>query len=176
MWTEEWFVHVLSCILQEVVSSLDVRIFLRVPEETLKQRRHERHGYHTAGTHGIHLMTPRRQKLTLFLLHLSHVSPLHCVPDPLTPPSDRVDPFCLNCIYGVQTDYIEGALWRDPPHYWEQIVWPAYVAAHQDIVEKGDVERGESNGRVSGLVIIEGLEMSMSEMVEQVCGRVLAVA
>ena len=76
----------------------------------------------------------------------------------------------------MQTDYIEGALWRDPPHYWEQIVWPAYVAAHQDIVEKGDVERGESNGRVSGLVIIEGLEMSMSEMVEQVCGRVLAVA
>lgn len=32
-----------------VVDSLDVRAFLRVPEAVLKQRRHERHGYHTAG-------------------------------------------------------------------------------------------------------------------------------
>ncbi len=34
---------------QAVVDSLDVRVFLRVPEAVLKQRRHERHGYHTAG-------------------------------------------------------------------------------------------------------------------------------
>ncbi len=33
----------------EVREQLDVRFFLRVPEMTLKQRRHERHGYHTAG-------------------------------------------------------------------------------------------------------------------------------
>ncbi|KAK7685223.1 hypothetical protein QCA50_011586 [Cerrena zonata] len=103
---------------QEVVDSLDVRIFLRVPEHVLKVRREERQGYHTA----------------------------------------------------------EGALWKDPPHYWEQIVWPAYVAAHKDIVENGDVEHGQANERVKGLLIIEGLEMSMSDAVEQVCSRLLSVA
>lgn len=34
---------------QDVIDQLDVRIFLRVPEDVLKKRRHERHGYHTAG-------------------------------------------------------------------------------------------------------------------------------
>ncbi|KIK09315.1 hypothetical protein K443DRAFT_671813 [Laccaria amethystina LaAM-08-1] len=33
----------------EVIQQLDVRVYLRVPHDTLKQRRHERHGYHTAG-------------------------------------------------------------------------------------------------------------------------------
>ena len=69
---------------------------------------------------------------------------------------------------GVQSDP-EGSLWRDPPHYWEQIVWPAYVAAHEQILENGDVEHGKPNGRVRGLLLIEGLEMSMTEMVDRVC-------
>lgn len=34
---------------QEVIDKLDVKIFLRVPHDVLKLRRHERHGYHTAG-------------------------------------------------------------------------------------------------------------------------------
>ncbi|KAI8992868.1 P-loop containing nucleoside triphosphate hydrolase protein [Trametes punicea] len=96
----------------EVVDKLDVRIFLRVPHDVLKQRRHERHGYHTA----------------------------------------------------------EGSLWRDPPNYWEQIVWPAYVEAHQGILENGDVEHGKPNGKVPGLVLLEGLELSMTDMVDRVCG------
>ncbi|KAI5893710.1 P-loop containing nucleoside triphosphate hydrolase protein [Schizophyllum commune H4-8] len=91
----------------EVFEQLDIRFFLRVPEETLKKRRHERHGYHTA----------------------------------------------------------EGALWRDPPHYWEQIVYPAYVEAHKHIFEGGDVE----HGRVSrdDIVIINALEESMGGIVER---------
>ncbi|TBU64307.1 P-loop containing nucleoside triphosphate hydrolase protein [Dichomitus squalens] len=95
----------------QVVEKLDHRIFLRVPHDVLKQRRHERHGYHTA----------------------------------------------------------EGSLWRDPPNYWEQIVWPAYVAAHEQILENGDVEHGKPNGKVPGLLLFEGLEVGMSEMVERVC-------
>ncbi|TBU31738.1 P-loop containing nucleoside triphosphate hydrolase protein [Dichomitus squalens] len=95
----------------QVVEKLDHRIFLRVPHYVLKQRRHERHGYHTA----------------------------------------------------------EGSLWRDPPNYWEQIVWPAYVAAHEQILENGDVEHGKPNGKVPGLLLFEGLEVGMSEMVERVC-------
>ena len=39
-----WLDHV-----QDVIAELDVRIMLRVPHDILKQRRHERHGYHTAG-------------------------------------------------------------------------------------------------------------------------------
>ncbi|KAH9941030.1 P-loop containing nucleoside triphosphate hydrolase protein [Amylocystis lapponica] len=82
----------------EVVKLLDVRVFLRVSHEVLKQRRNERSGYHTA----------------------------------------------------------EGTLWRDPPNYWEQIVWPAYEAAHVHMVEGGDVEHGRPNGTVPDLLLIEG--------------------
>jgi nicotinamide/nicotinate riboside kinase len=35
---------------QDVIDQLDVRVFLRVPADVLRQRRHDRHGYHTAGT------------------------------------------------------------------------------------------------------------------------------
>ncbi|GBE81478.1 Nicotinamide riboside kinase [Sparassis crispa] len=97
----------------EVVNQLDIRVLLRVPHDVLRQRRHERHGYHTA----------------------------------------------------------EGTLWKDPPNYWEQIVWPAYVDAHSRIVENGDVEHGQPNGAVPGLILIDGLEMKMGDMVERVCVR-----
>lgn len=70
----------------------------------------------------------------------------------------------------VQSDP-EGSLWRDPPQYWEQIVWPAYVAAHSRMVEGGDVEHGQPNGAVPGLILIEGLEMKVGAMVERVCAR-----
>ncbi|GJF00105.1 nicotinamide riboside kinase [Phanerochaete sordida] len=99
---------------QEVIDSLDVRVFLRVPHDVLKQRRHERHGYHTA----------------------------------------------------------EGALWQDPPAYWEQIVWPAYVRAHARMLG-GDVEHGRPTDAVPGLVLVEGLERSMGATVDTVCARLV---
>ncbi|KAJ7668469.1 hypothetical protein DFH06DRAFT_1181813 [Mycena polygramma] len=95
----------------EVIAQLDVRIYLRVPEETLRARRHERHGYHTA----------------------------------------------------------EGTLWRDPPHYWENIVYPAYVDANRDVFEGGDVEKGAPTSKVEGLVLLESLEMSMGDAVSRSC-------
>jgi len=117
----------------DVVAQLDVRVFLRVPQDVLKQRRHERHGYHTA----------------------------------------------------------EGALWRDPPHYWEDIVWPAYVQASAGLFVNGDVENGaaasapqvestaegewQGEGETGGarpvkdLLLVEALKMSMDEMVDRVC-------
>jgi hypothetical protein len=36
-------------VVQEVVDMLDVKLFLRVPRDTLRQRREERSGYATAG-------------------------------------------------------------------------------------------------------------------------------
>ncbi|KAK0486078.1 P-loop containing nucleoside triphosphate hydrolase protein [Armillaria novae-zelandiae] len=96
---------------QEVIEQLDVRIFLRVPHDVLKERRHQRHGYHTA----------------------------------------------------------EGSLWRDPPMYWEQIVWPAYVDAHRDMFLDGDLEHGEPGDKVKGALIVEPLTKSMGEVVETCC-------
>jgi nicotinamide/nicotinate riboside kinase len=40
-------------LLQQVIEQLDIPIMLRVPHDVLKQRRHERHGYHTAGTQAL---------------------------------------------------------------------------------------------------------------------------
>jgi len=36
-----------------------------------------------------------------------------------------------------------GDVWEDPPHYFEQIVYPAYIKAHEDIFVQGDVNRGQ---------------------------------
>ncbi|KAJ7723694.1 hypothetical protein B0H16DRAFT_1333947 [Mycena metata] len=63
----------------------------------------------------------------------------------------------------------EGALWHDPPNYWEQIVYPAYVDAHRDVFKGGDVEKGASTGEVAGLVLLESLEMSIGDMVNRSC-------
>ncbi|KAK2467856.1 hypothetical protein APHAL10511_000151 [Amanita phalloides] len=95
----------------EVVEQLDTRILLRVPYDVLKQRRHERHGYHTA----------------------------------------------------------EGSLWRDPPDYFDHIVYPAYVDAHRDMLEGGDVERGKPSGKVDGLILLDMLTMAMDEAVDRCC-------
>lgn len=87
------------------------------------------------------------------------------------PPRPKSDNLLLP---GAQTDP-EGGFWKDPPQYWEQIVWPAYVAAHEGIVESGNVEDGKSNGKVEGLEIIEGLEKTMDETVEFVCEKLAQV-
>ena len=73
---------------------------------------------------------------------------------------------------GVQSDP-EGALWRDPPQYWEQIVWPAYVRAHARMLG-GDVEHGRPTDAVPGLVLLDGLERSMGATVELVCARLVS--
>jgi len=113
---------------KEVIDQLDIRFFLRVPHDVLKQRRHERHGYHTA----------------------------------------------------VQFNP-EGTLWRDPPMYWEHIVYPAYIEAHQDMFANGDVENGKPTGqRVPGLVVMEpvkkGAEMSIDDIVRCCCDALWNVA
>ena len=63
----------------------------------------------------------------------------------------------------------EGALWRDPPGYWEDIVYPAYLDAHKDIFMDEDVEHGQLTSTVSELILIESLEISMSDAVERCC-------
>ncbi|KAJ3847538.1 P-loop containing nucleoside triphosphate hydrolase protein [Lentinula lateritia] len=63
----------------------------------------------------------------------------------------------------------EGSLWRDPPNYWEQIVWPAYLEANRDIFADEDVEHGGPSGKVPELVLIDAIEASMEELVQRCC-------
>ena len=88
----------------------------------------------------------------------------------LSPHRSRQLPF----ICGVQTDP-EGALWRDPPNYWEQIVWPAYIEAHKHVFENGNWENGASSGDIKDLIIIDELETGMTRAVNQVCEKLKQV-
>ena len=87
----------------------------------------------------------------------------------------------------------EGAFWKDPPGYFEQLVYPAYVDGHRDMftvrrmhaslltswqvcsqnAQDGDVEGGSPLSR--GLVFIEPLQMGMDDVIERCCGELVSV-
>jgi nicotinamide/nicotinate riboside kinase len=71
----------------------------------------------------------------------------------------------------------EGSRWRDPPGYWQNIVYPAYEEANKHFFEGGDVEQGSLSemGKAQGLMLIEGLEMNMGEIVGSVCKSIVRV-
>jgi len=49
-------------------------------------------------------------------------------------------------------------------------VYPAYVEAHSQLFEGGDVEHGKPTGhKVENLVLIEGMEVEISNVVEKCC-------
>lgn len=73
-------------------------------------------------------------------------------------------------VYAVQSNPEQPLPWRDPPHYWERIVYSAYLEAHSDLFEGGNVEGGKPTSQtVKNLVLIEGLEMEMIDVVEKCC-------
>ncbi|KAF9512139.1 hypothetical protein BS47DRAFT_1330451 [Hydnum rufescens UP504] len=98
-----------------IADQLDIRLFLRVPHDVLRQRRHARHGYHTA----------------------------------------------------------EGSLWRDPPHYWEQIVYPAYVRAHQSLFEGGDIENGNLTPEARGRLLSLKGQKTVQELLDKSCQAIV---
>jgi nicotinamide/nicotinate riboside kinase len=56
-------------------------------------------------------------------------------------------------------------------------VYPAYLEAHRELFEGGDVHHGQPTGdKVENLVLIETLEMSMGDMVELCCKNLLKEA
>jgi nicotinamide/nicotinate riboside kinase len=75
----------------------------------------------------------------------------------------------------VQSDP-EGNLWRDPPEYWGQIVYPAYVGANREVFEDGDVENGPPSSKVRGMILLESLKMDMNEAVDRCCTVLKEVA
>jgi nicotinamide/nicotinate riboside kinase len=120
---------------QKAIDQFDIRVFLRVPHDVLKQRRHERHGYHTAG-------------------------------------NSYLDDSGGYLTIQVQSDP-EGNLWRDPPQYWEQIVYPAYFRAHSDLFEGGDVEHGKPTDKVPELLLFDGSQINMGSMLTVVMEKVI---
>ncbi|TFK44477.1 P-loop containing nucleoside triphosphate hydrolase protein [Crucibulum laeve] len=75
----------------------------------------------------------------------------------------------------VQSDP-EGTMWRDPPEYWEKIVYPAYVDAYRDVFVDGDIEQGQPGSKVKNLLLLESLKMGMGEAVERCCTALKEVA
>jgi len=63
----------------------------------------------------------------------------------------------------------EGSFWRDPPGYWEQVVYPAYTRAHASVFQDGDVENGAAAEKVKGLVLVDGMSEDMNAIVDRVC-------
>lgn len=59
---------------------------------------------------------------------------------------------------------------QDPPNYWENIVWPAYVSAHAPLFLNGDVEAGQPDSKkIEGVVLLEASELKMDGMVDRAC-------
>lgn len=102
---------------ERIVSNLDVRVFLRVPEDIARARREDR-TYHT--------------------------------PD--------------------------GGVWRDPPHYWEKAIWPAYTRAHKHIFEGGDVIEGIPNETIKNIMLFEPTETRVEDMVDVIVENVINVS
>lgn len=55
----------------------------------------------------------------------------------------------------------------DPPHYFERVVYPAYVEAHKHLFADGNVEDGElQDGKLVQIQPAEG-QAGMESMVEK---------
>jgi nicotinamide/nicotinate riboside kinase len=69
-------------------------------------------------------------------------------------------------------DAAAGGVWTDPPDYFEQIVYPAYIKAHAQIFETGDIEQGAVESDWEGLHVLQPLEGAeeMTRCFEKSCG------
>ncbi|BEJ15182.1 hypothetical protein CspHIS471_0409490 [Cutaneotrichosporon sp. HIS471] len=109
---------------EAVADTLDVKLLLRVPKETLRARRDERS------------------------YALQHAD-----------------------------DAAAGTVWEDPPGYFDNIVYPAYVKAHVGVFKGGDVEDGDAHPD-SGVVLIHPPhgEEGMTAALGEACEALLAAA
>lgn len=86
----------------------------------------------------------------------------------------------------------EGEFWKDPPGYFEQLVYPAYTDAHSAIFavciprfhhkplfacsrkpQGADVENGSPS--LPGLKLIEPLQMTMDDIVTGCCEELVSI-
>jgi nicotinamide/nicotinate riboside kinase len=63
----------------------------------------------------------------------------------------------------------DGSIWLDPPGYWDNVIFPAYLDAHRAWYEGGDVVNGKLSKAAQDekLALIE--ETEASDLVNQSC-------
>jgi nicotinamide/nicotinate riboside kinase len=74
----------------------------------------------------------------------------------------------LSCRISLTT---AGESWEDPPGYFDKIVYPAYIKAHQHMFD--DVETGELNPEWSDVTVLGSGDMTST--FRESCERILAV-
>lgn len=72
-----------------------------------------------------------------------------------------------------------GEVWQDPPFYFDQIVWPAYLEAHAGMFECGDPEHGKAiapqndeapdGGALQHLIVLEGESCTKPQLALAAC-------
>ena len=71
----------------------------------------------------------------------------------------------------------DGTVWEDPPFYFDEILWPAYLEAHRGMFTGGDVEHGapaagssdRDGGPVPHLVLLDGEKRRPEQLVDDAC-------
>jgi nicotinamide/nicotinate riboside kinase len=82
----------------------------------------------------------------------------------------------------------DGYIWSDPPNYWENVVWPAYLKAHKHLFVDGDIngdavqinsDSGSPTPRylatttarrpVAGLIVLPAEDETLERLVEISC-------
>lgn len=79
----------------------------------------------------------------------------------------------------------DGEVWVDPPFYFDEIVWPAYLEAHARMFANGDVEKGapiettsrdSDGGPVPHLTLIEAEDWGTEAVVQDACNAIYTFA
>ncbi|TIC38122.1 P-loop containing nucleoside triphosphate hydrolase protein [Wallemia mellicola] len=58
----------------------------------------------------------------------------------------------------------EGDVWIDPPFYFDDIVWPAYIKAHKDVFVNGDPEAGIPTPHIRDLHVYDSTKLDVDEI------------
>lgn len=78
----------------------------------------------------------------------------------------------------------EGTTWQDPPGYFEHVIWPGYLLAHERLFRDGNVNSGEliqtqkesfqDGGPVPGLILLDTEQLDMDTIVDKACHAIIA--
>lgn len=68
--------------------------------------------------------------------------------------------------------------WEDPPGYFDDIVWPAYIKAHKHLFRNDNVEAGDLSERAKGkdmdMYLLETSKVGMDGMVQEMAEAIYA--
>lgn len=68
-------------------------------------------------------------------------------------------------------DTAEGTTWKDPPGYFDQVVWPAYVHCHEPLFKELESPRKDGNGIQCIDMDIQSMSHAIEIVVNQIASR-----